>query len=156
MTWHLECTINDAPVTRDIPEDLTLLDFLRDHLGLTGSKGACLEGECGSCTVHLDDAPVCSCLTLAAQAHGRSVCTVEALAESTTLDPIQQAFIDTGAAQCGYCTPGLLMAGRTLLDRTAFPEANHLLTSIEGNLCRCTGYASIIEAIQIAANESKA
>jgi len=156
MTWHLECEINGSVVVRDIPEDLTLLGFLRDHLGLTGSKGACLEGECGSCTVHLDGKPVCSCLTLAAQAHGRKVGTVESLAGSSDLDPFQQAFIETGAAQCGYCTPGLLMAGRALLNRNACPQEDDVLTGLEGNLCRCTGYSSIIEAVRLAGGTSEA
>ncbi|MHC4089106.1 MAG: (2Fe-2S)-binding protein, partial [Planctomycetota bacterium] len=116
MSWHLECTVNGSAVERDVPEDCTLLTFLRDHLGLTGTKGACLEGECGSCTVLMDDAPVCSCLVLAPQAQGGRIVTIEGLARGEKLSALQEAFIETGAAQCGYCTPGLIMAARALLD----------------------------------------
>lgn len=154
MTWHLECEINGAPVSRDVPADCTLLSFLRDHLGLTGTKGACLEGECGSCTVLLDGEPVCSCLVLAAQVQGRQVRTVESLAEADRLAPVQAEFIETGAAQCGYCTPGLLVSSHALLQQDAHPSRMDLCTALEGNLCRCTGYASIIEAVERAAEET--
>ena len=155
MAWHLKCTINGSAVERDVPEDVTLLSFLRDHLGLTGTKGACLEGECGSCTVLLDDRPVCSCLVLAAQAHGRRVTTVEGLARGDELSSLQDKFIDTGAAQCGYCTPGLLMAAQALLDGNPHPGDEELRVALEGNICRCTGYSSIVEAVQLAAQEDK-
>jgi carbon-monoxide dehydrogenase small subunit len=155
MSWHLQCTINGSPVERDVPEELTLLSFLRDHLGLTGTKGACLEGECGSCTVLLDDRPVCSCLVLAAQVHGRRVTTVEGLADGETLTRLQEAFVETGAAQCGYCTPGLLMAARALLSRNPDPSEEDVRIGLEGNICRCTGYAAIVEAVRLAAAEAK-
>ncbi|HUU82245.1 MAG TPA: (2Fe-2S)-binding protein [Phycisphaerae bacterium] len=153
MAWHLECTINGSAVERDVPEDVTLLSFLRDHLGLTGTKGACLEGECGSCTVLLDDEPACSCLVLAAQVHGRRVTTVEGLAHGDRLATVQEKFVETGAAQCGYCTPGLLMAAKALLERNPDAGEQELRVALEGNICRCTGYASIVEAVQLAARE---
>jgi carbon-monoxide dehydrogenase small subunit len=155
MSWHLKCTINGETVERDVPADITLLSFLRDHLGLTGTKGACLEGECGSCTVLLDDQPVCSCLVLAAQVHGRQVTTVEGLAEGDRPIGLQDKFVETGAAQCGYCTPGLVMAARALLDRNPDASDEELRVALEGNLCRCTGYASIIESVRLAAGEKR-
>ena len=155
MSWHLECTINGSIVKSEVPEDVTLLSFLRDHLGLTGTKGACLEGECGSCTVLLDDQPVCSCLVLAAQAHGRRVTTVEGLAQGDRLTGLQEKFIETGATQCGYCTPGLLMAARALLDSNPHPSEKEVRVALEGNICRCTGYTSVVEAVELAAREKK-
>ena len=155
MSWHLECTVNGSAVERDLPEDTTLLGFLRDHLGLTGTKGACLEGECGSCTVLMDDQPVCSCLVLAPQAHGRRIRTVESLASGGKLHRLQEAFVETGATQCGYCTPGLLMAAAALLERNPQPSEEQIRTALEGNLCRCTGYASIIEAVRRAGGRDR-
>ncbi len=154
MEWQLKCEVNGRAVEVDVPAQITLLSFLRDHLGLTGTKGACLEGECGSCTVLLDDSPVCSCLVLAAQVHGRRVRTVESLAQGGRLQPLQEAFIQTGAAQCAYCTPGLLMSARALLDKTPHPSQEEVRVALEGNLCRCTGYTSVVEAVQIAAEEA--
>jgi carbon-monoxide dehydrogenase small subunit len=155
MSWHLECSVNGSLVRREVAEDTTLLSFLRDHLGLTGTKGACLEGECGSCTVLMDEKPVCSCLVLAAQAHGRRIRTVESLATGGNLDKLQEAFIETGAAQCGYCTPGLLMAAAALLERNPHPDDEQIKTGLEGNLCRCTGYTSIVEAVRRAAGKEQ-
>jgi carbon-monoxide dehydrogenase small subunit len=155
MTWHLECTINGSNVARDVPVDCTLLDFLRDHLGLTGTKGACLEGECGSCTVLMDGKPVCSCMVLAAQAHGRRITTIEGLAEGSRLTALQNKFIETGAAQCGYCTPGAIMSAAALLDKTASPNEEQVQVALEGNLCRCTGYSSMLEAVRLAARGEK-
>ena len=153
MAWHLECTVNGTDVKGDVAEDCTLLSFLRDHLSLTGTKGACLEGECGSCTVLLDGSPVCSCLTLAAQVHGRQVTTIEGLTERDKLSVLQEAFIENGATQCGYCTPGLIMSARALLNQTPHPDEKELRVGMEGNLCRCTGYASIVEAVRLAAQK---
>jgi len=153
MAWHLECTVNGAAVEGDVPEDCTLLSFLRDHLGLTGTKGACLEGECGSCTVLLDGSPVCSCLILAPQVQGRQVTTIEGLAQDDKLPALPAAFIETGATQCGYCTPGLIMSARALLNQTPHPDEKELRVGMEGNLCRCTGYASIVEAVRLAAHK---
>lgn len=150
---RVTCTINGEEMVREVAVDCTLLDFLRDHLGLTGTKGACLEGECGSCTVLLDGVPVTSCLTLAAQANGRRVTTIEGLAGAEALDIIQEQFIATGAAQCGYCTPGLIMAARAWLNEHPALSEDALLTAMEGNICRCTGYAAIVEALRRAHRE---
>jgi carbon-monoxide dehydrogenase small subunit len=150
---RIACTINGEPVVREAPVDCTLLNFLRDIVGLTGTKGACVEGECGSCTVLIDGVPVTSCLMLAAQANGRALTTIEGLADGDALDVLQEKFIETGAAQCGYCTPGLIMAARALLDENPSISESDLLTALEGNICRCTGYASIIEAVRRAHRE---
>ncbi len=149
--WPLRCTINGAPVEGAIEADLTLLEFLRDHLGLTGAKGSCLEGECGSCTVIVDGQAVNSCLVLAAQVQGGRVETIEALAHGDRLHVLQEKFLDSGAAQCGYCTPGLIMAAKALLDDNPQPTEQEFFEGMEGNICRCTGYASICEAIRAAA-----
>jgi aerobic-type carbon monoxide dehydrogenase small subunit (CoxS/CutS family) len=145
---RVACTINGEDVAREAPVNCTLLTFLRDVVGLTGSKGACLEGECGSCTVLVDGTPVTACLMLAGQVQGKTITTVEGLADDQALDVIQEKFIATGAAQCGYCTPGLIMAARAMLDRNPQLSAEELLTGLEGNICRCTGYASIVEAVR--------
>ena len=134
---------------------MPLLEFLRDVLGLTGTKGACLEGECGSCTVLVDGEAINSCLMLAAQANNRSITTIEGLASGAELDVIQDSFVATGAAQCGYCTPGLIMSARALLNDRPDISETELLTALEGNICRCTGYASIIEAVKRAHRESQ-
>ena len=126
----------------------SLLSFLRDRLGLPGSKNACEQGECGSCSVLLDGALVCSCLVLAAQAEGHSVTTVEALAQEDSLHRVQQAFVDAGAVQCGFCTPGLVMATVALLDETPSPTDDEIREALSGNLCRCTGYAKIFDAVR--------
>jgi len=150
---RIACTVNGEPVVREAPVDCTLLSFLRDIVGLTGTKGACLEGECGSCTVLVDGTPVTSCLMLAAQVAERNVTTIEGLSDGNALDVLQDKFIETGAAQCGYCTPGLIMAARALLDEHPNIEESDLLTALEGNICRCTGYASILEAVRRAHRE---
>jgi len=147
------CTINGESFSRTIPVDTTLYSFLRDHLALTGTKGACLEGECGSCTVLIDNQPVTSCLMLAAQANNRNVTTIEGLADNDTLDIVQDKFIETGAAQCGYCTPGLIMAAKVIIDQNPTATEDEVLTALEGNICRCTGYKSIIEAVRLATAE---
>ncbi|HRX85695.1 MAG TPA: (2Fe-2S)-binding protein [Phycisphaerae bacterium] len=145
---RIACTINGESIVREAPVDCTLLTFLRDIVGLTGSKGACLEGECGSCTVLIDGTPVTSCLMLAAQADGRALTTIEGLADGNALDVLQDKFIETGAAQCGYCTPGLIMAARAVMQSNPRITEAELITALEGNICRCTGYASIIEAVR--------
>lgn len=152
---QVACDVNGESFTRDIPVDMPLLEFLRDVLGLTGTKGACLEGECGSCTVLVDGETINSCLMLAAQVNNRSVTTIEGLAAGTELDVIQDSFVATGAAQCGYCTPGLIMSARALLNDQPDISESELLTALEGNICRCTGYASIIEAVKRAHRESQ-
>ena len=150
-TYPLTMTLNGQEVTLEIePSDL-LAYVLRDKLGLTGTKIGCDEGECGACTVILDGQAVDSCLLPAMKADGCEVVTVEGLAKGGELDPLQQAFIDKGAVQCGYCTPGLLMSARALLDENPHPSEQEVKDAIAGNLCRCTGYLKIIEAIKEAA-----
>ena len=150
---RLHCTVNGRPIDRDVEQNRTLLDFLRDDLGLTGTKGSCLEGECGSCTVVLDGMAVNSCLVLAAQVEGRGVETIEGLAHGYKLHVLQEKFLASGAAQCGYCTPGLIMAAKALLDANPNLTEQAFFEGMEGNICRCTGYAAIAEAIQAAARE---
>jgi aerobic carbon-monoxide dehydrogenase small subunit len=151
--WLLKCTVNGAPVGMQIEQDLTLLELLRDRLGLTGTKGACLEGECGACTVIVDGQAVNSCITFAAQVQGRSVETIEGLACGDKLHVLQEKFLASGAVQCGYCTPGLLMAAKALLDANPNPTEEQFLAGMEGNICRCTGYAAIREAIREAVRD---
>ncbi|SFS50803.1 MULTISPECIES: (2Fe-2S)-binding protein [Saccharopolyspora] len=136
----------------DVWEGESLLYVLRERLGLPGSKNACEQGECGSCTVYLDGVPACSCLVAAGQAEGREVRTVEGLADDEQLDPVQQAFVETGAVQCGFCTPGLLVQTHDLLERTPQPSDAEIRESLAGNLCRCTGYEKIMDAVRLAAS----
>jgi carbon-monoxide dehydrogenase small subunit len=133
----------------------TLLEVLRDDLGLTGTKNGCGIGDCGACTVLVDGVATFSCLTLAVQVEGCSVETVEGLAADGKLDKLQQAFVDHGAIQCGYCTPGMLMTVTELLRRNPHPNEKQIRTAISGNLCRCTGYQKIVEAIQAVSGEEK-
>ena len=131
----------------------SLLYVLRERLGLPGAKNACEQGECGSCSVYLDDVLVCACLVLAAQAEGRSVVTVEGLATDEGIHPIQEAFLEAGAVQCGFCTPGLIVATHDLLRRVPRPSDSEIREALAGNLCRCTGYHNIVKAV-IAASEA--
>jgi carbon-monoxide dehydrogenase small subunit len=135
----------------DVWEGESLLYVLRERMGLPGSKNACEQGECGSCTVYLDGSTVCACLVAAGQAEGREVVTVEGLTQGDTLDPVQQAFLDAGAVQCGFCTPGLVVAAHDLLARDAAPSTVDIREALAGNLCRCTGYETIIAAVHLAA-----
>jgi aerobic carbon-monoxide dehydrogenase small subunit len=135
----------------DVWEGASLLAMLRDDLGLPGSKNACEQGECGSCSVWLDGELVCSCLVLAAQADGREVRTVEGLSEDGGLHAVQRAFVDAGAVQCGFCTPGLVVAVTDLLAREPAPSDLTVREALSGNLCRCTGYQKILEAVRLAA-----
>jgi len=144
-------TLNDETLTMDIKEDIRLLDFLRDELGLTGTKEGCGEGECGACTVIIDGKAVNSCLVLLPEIDGSEITTIEGLSKNGELDPIQKAFIDEGAVQCGFCTPGMIMSTKALLDRNVYPGDEEIMEAIEGNLCRCTGYYKIIQAIRTAA-----
>ena len=137
----------------DVWEGESLLYVLRERLGLPGSKNACEQGECGSCTVYLDNVPVCACLVAAGQANGRSIVTVEGLASGNDLHPVQQAFLRTGAVQCGFCTPGLIVAAHDLLTRTPQPTDSQIREALAGNLCRCTGYEKILDAVRLAARE---
>jgi len=149
--WHWRCVVNGNTIERDLPIGTTLLHALRDYCSLTGTKGACEEGECGSCTVLLDGKPVNSCLVLAAQTQDREVTTVEGLATGDKLHLLQEKFLAAGAAQCGYCTPGLLMAATALLREKPNPTPEEFYQGMEGNICRCTGYTAIREAIMDAA-----
>jgi aerobic carbon-monoxide dehydrogenase small subunit len=137
----------------DVWEGESLLYLLRERLGLPGSKNACEQGECGSCTVYLDGVPVCACLVAAGQAAGRSIVTVEGLASGTDLHPVQQAFLQAGAVQCGFCTPGLIVAAHDLLSRIPHPTDPQIREALAGNLCRCTGYSAILAAVQLAARD---
>jgi carbon-monoxide dehydrogenase small subunit len=136
----------------DVWEGESLLYVLRERLGLPGSKNACEQGECGSCTVYLDDEVVCACLVAAGQAQGRRIVTVEGLASGDALHPVQQAFVDAGAVQCGFCTPGLLIAAHDLLRRGGRPSDAEVREALAGNLCRCTGYEKILDAVRLAAD----
>jgi carbon-monoxide dehydrogenase small subunit len=127
---------------------LTLVDFLRDHLGLTGTKKSCDSGNCGACTVILDGKAVNSCLILAAETDGHSVTTIEGLQKKETLDPLQEAFIRKGAIQCGFCSPGMILTAKALLDQNPSPSDDQIREALAGNLCRCTGYSKILEAIK--------
>ncbi|HEY7489280.1 MAG TPA: (2Fe-2S)-binding protein [Streptosporangiaceae bacterium] len=151
-------TVNgDERVVDDVWEGESLLYVLRERCGLPGSKNACEQGECGSCTVYLDGRPVCSCLVAAGQAEGRTVRTVEGLADADRLDPLQEAFVATGAVQCGFCTPGLIVQAHDLLDRTpGVPADAEIREALAGNLCRCTGYEKIIDAVRLAATRRTA
>ncbi len=132
----------------------SLLYLLRERLGLPGAKNACEQGECGSCTVYLDSEPVCACLVAAGQAQGRDVVTVEGLAGGSELHPVQQAFVEAGAVQCGFCTPGLVVAAHDLLARTQQPSDLEIREALAGNLCRCTGYEKILDAVRLAAERT--
>jgi carbon-monoxide dehydrogenase small subunit len=145
------CTVNgeERTVLAD-PRD-TLLDLLRDRLGLTGTKEGCSNGNCGTCTVLMDGAPVNACLMLAKEAPGHSIVTIEGLADGSGLHPIQQALIDVGGTQCGFCTPGIVMSAKALLDANPSPSEAEIRHAIAGNLCRCTGYGKIVEAVAQAA-----
>jgi len=137
----------------DVWEGESLLYLLRERLGLPGSKNACEQGECGSCTVYLDGVPVCACLVAAGQAAGRSIVTVEGLGSGADLHPVQRAFLQAGAVQCGFCTPGLIVAAHDLLSRIPHPTDPQIREALAGNLCRCTGYAAILAAVQLAARD---
>ena len=144
-------TVNGERREADVWEGESLLYVLRERLGLPGSKNACEQGECGSCSVFLDGALVCACLVLGAQADGHEVVTVEGLAEGDTLHPVQEAFVETGAVQCGFCTPGLVVAAVDLLQRSPQPSDDEIREALSGNLCRCTGYEKILDAVRAAA-----
>jgi carbon-monoxide dehydrogenase small subunit len=149
----VKLTVNGEPRELDgIWGGESLLYALRERLGLPGSKNACEQGECGSCSVYLDGVLVCSCLVLAAQAEGREVVTVEGLARGDALHELQRAFVDAGAVQCGFCTPGLIVAGHDLLRREPRPSEAEIREALAGNVCRCTGYAKIVDAVQLAAD----
>jgi carbon-monoxide dehydrogenase small subunit len=148
---RVELTVNGERRETDVWAGESLLYVLRERLGLPGSKNACEQGECGSCSVLLDDKLVCACLVLAAQADGHEVVTVEGLGPDGELHPVQAAFAETGAVQCGFCTPGLVVATADLLARNPAPSDDEIREALSGNLCRCTGYAKIFDAVRLAA-----
>jgi aerobic carbon-monoxide dehydrogenase small subunit len=154
---RLKLTVNGEPREVDgLWEGESLLYALRERLDLPGSKNACEQGECGSCSVYLDDRLVCSCLVLAAQAEGRDVVTVEGIADGDELHEVQRAFVEAGAVQCGFCTPGLIVSSHDLLRRNPSPSDPEIREALAGNLCRCTGYEKIIEAVRIAGRRMSA
>jgi aerobic carbon-monoxide dehydrogenase small subunit len=148
---RIDCTVNGRSRTVDgVWEGESLLSVLRDWMDLPGSKNACEQGECGSCSVYLDGTLVCACLVLGGQANGREIVTVEGLAEGDVLHPVQEAFVEAGAVQCGFCTPGLIVATHELLSRAPEPSLTEIREALAGNICRCTGYAKIIDAVHLA------
>ena len=149
---RIELHVNGEPCEADVWEGESLLFALRERLGFPGSKNACEQGECGSCSVLLDGRLVCSCLVLAAQAEGHEVVTVEGLAEDGRLHRVQEAFVAAGAVQCGFCTPGLVVATADLLEHNSDPTEDEIREALSGNLCRCTGYAKIFDAVRLAAS----
>jgi aerobic carbon-monoxide dehydrogenase small subunit len=145
---RIKLTVNGDEREAEAADHESLLTVLRDDLGLPGSKNACEQGECGSCSVLLDGVLVCACLVLGAQAQGRDVRTVESLSNGDRLHPVQRAFVESGAVQCGFCTPGLVVATYSLLTRNPEPSDHEVREALSGNICRCTGYAKILEAVQ--------
>ena len=152
MSFHrISLTINGESEQVDISANMTLLDLLRETLVITGTKNGCAAGECGACTVLMNGEPVNSCLVLAVECDEVEIVTVEGLAKDSRLDPIQEAIIEAGGVQCGFCTPGILISSRALIDRNPNPSVNEIKAALVGNLCRCTGYLRIIDAVQEAA-----
>jgi carbon-monoxide dehydrogenase small subunit len=141
--------VNGSPYELEAEVAETLLDLLRERLGLTGTKRGCEKGDCGACTVLVNGEAVCACLVPALQAHGATILTIEGMAETPEFSAYEQAFLEAGAVQCGYCTPGMIMSAKALLDRSAAPTRTEIVEGISGNLCRCTGYAQIVKAIEL-------
>jgi len=148
MKKIINLTINNEAYELAVAPNQTLVEVLRYELGLTGTKQGCGVGDCGSCTVIMDGKPVNSCLVLAVQANGKNILTIEGLDTDQGLHPLQQAFVDKGAVQCGFCTPGMILSAKSLLDHNPKPDESEIRMAISGNLCRCTGYQKIVEAIQ--------
>jgi aerobic carbon-monoxide dehydrogenase small subunit len=151
MKKQIQFTLNGNPTSMEVPNHRLLLDLLRDEIGLTGTKEGCGTGDCGACTVYLNGKPVNSCLVLSGELGGAKIVTIEGLSIGPELHPIQKTFIQDGGAQCGYCTPGMLMMSKALLDENSNPTEEEIRFALSGNLCRCTGYAKIIQAVQDAA-----
>jgi aerobic-type carbon monoxide dehydrogenase small subunit (CoxS/CutS family) len=149
----IELTVNKQPYPIDVEGRTRLLDALRDKCLLTGAKEGCSTGDCGACTVLLDGQPVTSCLVLAASAAGREITTIEGVAEGDALHPVQQAFMDAGGLQCGICTPGMIMTSIALLEENPSPTRDEIRSGLQGNICRCTGYDKIVDAVEVAARE---
>lgn len=155
MKATLTLSVNGEDRDVVVPVHKTLLEVLREDLGLTGTKHGCELGECGTCTVLVDGTPVLSCLALPVELEGRAITTVEGLAQGGRLHPLQETFAELGAAQCGYCTPGILVAAKALLDRNPLPTRQNIAEWLAGNLCRCTGYLKILEAVELAAHRAR-
>ncbi|MCK4978478.1 MAG: (2Fe-2S)-binding protein [Anaerolineales bacterium] len=152
MAYHrINLTVNGEFEQVDVPSNMTLLGMLREKLALTGTKNGCTAGECGACTVLMNNEPVNSCMVLAVECDGAEITTVEGLADDGQLDPVQEALLEVGGVQCGFCTPGILIASRALLDRCPDPSEKEIRTALVGNLCRCTGYLRIVEGVKNAA-----
>ena len=151
--FELNCIVNGKPVQKTIESGMTLLSFLRDELKLTGTKEGCGEGECGACTVLVDGKNVNSCITPAIQVDGKSIVTIEGIETDGELSKLQQSFLDHGAVQCGFCTPGMIISAKALLDRNPHPTESEIRREMAGNLCRCTGYQAIADAILAVAEE---
>ena len=157
MSFHrMSVMINGEYEQIDVPSNMTLMHVLRDKLALTGTKNGCNAGECGACTVLLNGEPVNSCMVLAVECEGANIVTVEGLAKDGVLDPVQQTIIDHGGVQCGFCTPGILISSRALLDRIPNPTEEEIREALVGNLCRCTGYIRIVDAVKEAASRQPA
>ncbi len=154
MKYPLTLKVNDEVYQLEVRPNRTLLDVIREECGLTGTKQGCGNGECGACTVLLDGEPVNSCLVLALQANGKNVTTIEGLSQRGKLHPIQEAFIARGAVQCGFCTPGMVLSVKALLDKNPNPQEMEIRQALTGNFCRCTGYQKIVEAVQSLANRA--
>ena len=148
MKYPLKLRVNGEVYELEVPANRTLLDVIREECGLTGAKQGCGNGECGACTVLVDGEPVNACLVLALQANGKKVVTIEGLSEGEKLHPIQEAFIAHGAIQCGFCTPGIVLSTKALLDKNPHPQELEIREALTGNLCRCTGYQKIVEAVR--------
>jgi carbon-monoxide dehydrogenase small subunit len=152
MSFHrINLNVNGELEQVDVSGNMTLLEMLRESLAFTGTKNGCAAGECGACTVMLNGEPVNSCLVLAVECDGAEIITVEGLAQDTQLDPVQSAIIDAGGVQCGFCTPGILITSRALIDRNPNPSDDEIKAALVGNLCRCTGYGRIVESVKEAA-----
>lgn len=150
----IDFIVNDKTYSIDVEPDMRLIDALRYKLGLTGVKEGCGEGECGACTIIMDGQAVNSCLVMAVQARGKKIITIEGLEKNGELDPLQKAFIENGAVQCGYCTPGMIMSAKALLLKNPNPTEEEIREAIAGNICRCTGYNNIVKAIKSVSNNN--
>ena len=156
MSFHrITLTVNGTPEIVDVPANMTLLTMLREKLALTGTKNGCTAGECGACTVMLNGEPVNSCMVLAVECQDAEVVTIEGMSQDGKLDPVQDALIAAGGVQCGFCTPGVVISARALLNRNPHPTEQEIRDALVGNLCRCTGYVRIIDAVQKAAEGGK-
>jgi carbon-monoxide dehydrogenase small subunit len=155
MMYHISLTVNGEIYDLQVDPRRRLVDVIREEIGLTGTKKSCGNGDCGACSVILDGRLVNSCLVLAVDANGKSVMTIEGLASGGTLHPLQKAFVEHGAIQCGFCTPGMIMSAKAFLDKNPEPTREEVQLGLGGNLCRCTGYAKILEAVAVAAKELK-